>query len=57
MADIQKKVVKWVKRNPVSRRFNAKKEKETIDAWRMNLDMILQVFNVRSVAWMMTVAD
>jgi len=57
VADIQKKVVKWVKRNPVSRRFNAKKEKETIDAWRMNLDMILQVFNVRSVAWMMTVAD
>jgi len=50
VADIQKKVVKWAKRNPVSRHFNAKKDKETITAWRMDLDKILQVFNVRSAA-------
>ena len=57
VADIQKKLVKWVKRNPVSRRFHAKKDKETIAAWRMDLDKALQVFNVRSVTWVMTVAD
>ena len=57
MADIQKKLVKWVKRNPVSRRLHAKKTKEKIAAWRMDLEKILQVFNVRSVAWVMPVAD
>ena len=50
MADIQKKVIKWVKRNPVSRRFHAKKTKERISAWGMDLEKILQVFDVRSVA-------
>jgi len=50
VADIQKKIVKWAKRNPVSRRFNAKKDKETIVAWRLDLEKILQVFNVRSTA-------
>ena len=50
MADIQKNVAKWVKRNPVSRHFNAKKDKEAIVVWRMDLEKILQVFNVRSVA-------
>jgi len=57
VADIQKKIAKWVKRNPVSRRFHAKKTKETIAAWRLDLEKILQVFNVRSVAWVMTVAN
>ena len=50
MADIQKKVVKWVKQNPVSRRFHAKKDNETIAAWRLDLEKTLQVFNVRSAA-------
>ena len=49
MADIQKKLVKWVKRNPISRHFNAKKDKETIAAWRMDMEKILQVFNVRPI--------
>jgi len=57
MADIQKNVAKWAKRNPISRHFNAKKDKETIAAWRMDLEKVLQVFNVRSVAWVMTVAN
>jgi len=57
VADVQKKIAKWVKRNPVSRRFHAKKAKETIAAWRLDLEKILQVFNVRSVVWVMTVAN
>ena len=57
MADIQKKLVKWVKRNAVSRRFHAKKDEERIAAWRMDLDKSLQVFDVRSVTWVMTAAD
>jgi len=28
-----------------------------IAAWRLDLDKIIQVFNVRSVAWVMTVAN
>jgi hypothetical protein len=43
---IQKKLVKWGKRNAVSRRFHAKNNKETIAIWKLDLDKILQVFNV-----------
>jgi hypothetical protein len=50
VADIQKKLVKWGKRNVVFRRFHAKKDKETIAAWRLDLKKSLQVLNVRSVA-------
>jgi len=57
VADIQKKLAKSVKRNAVSRRFNAKKTKERIAAWRLDLEKILQVFNVRSVTWVMAIAD
>ena len=57
MADIQKKTAKCVKRNPASRYFNAKKDKKTIAAWRLDLDEILQVFKVCSIAWVMTVAN
>jgi len=57
VTDIQEKLAKWVKRNAVSRRFHAKKDKERIAAWRMDLDKILEVFNVRSIAWVMIVAD
>jgi len=57
VADIQKNVAKWAKRNPVSRHLNAKKDKETIAARRVDLDRILQVFNVRPVAWVMTVTN
>jgi len=44
------KLAKWVKRNAISRHFQAKKNKRTIAAWRLDLEDILQVFNVRPVA-------
>jgi len=51
VADIQKKLVKWIKRNVVSRSFQTKKNKETIATWRkFGLEGILQAFNVRPVA-------
>ena len=49
MANIQKELVKWGRRNAVSRHFHAKKDKEMVAAWRVDLDEIFQVFNVRSV--------
>jgi len=50
VTDIQRKLVKWSERNTVSRYFHAKKSKEMIAAWRLGLEDILRVFNVRSVA-------
>ena len=50
MVEIQKKLVKWGKRNVVSRHFHVKKDGETVSAWRLGLEKILQDFNVRSVA-------
>jgi hypothetical protein len=49
MAEIQMKVVKQSKRNPVSRVFHAKSDKDNIVAWKQDLLRILQVFNVRSI--------
>ena len=43
---IQERLIKWRKRNFISRRFNAKKDKETIATWKLDLDKILQVFKV-----------
>ena len=37
-------------RNPVPRVFHAKNDGAAIAAWRMNLDRILQIFNVRLMA-------
>ena len=51
------KLVKWGKRNPIFQHFHAKKDKETVAAWRLGLDEILQDFNVRPVAWVMAVAN
>ena len=48
VADIQRKLVKWGKRNVVSRRFHAMNDKETIATWRLDLDKVLQIFNVGS---------
>ena len=36
------------KRNFISRIFNAKKDKDTVAAWRSELDRIVHVFEVRS---------
>ena len=48
MADIQRRVIKQNGRNPVSRIFHSKNDKETITAWRLDLNRILHVFNVSS---------
>jgi hypothetical protein len=48
VAQIQRSAVEPDKRNPISRIFNAKKDKATIAAWRSDLDRILHVFEVRS---------
>ena len=47
--EIQTNIVKWNKRNTISRRFHAKDDKEAIAAWRSDLDRVLHVFNVRTV--------
>ena len=41
--------MKLSQRNPVSRLLHAKNDKETIANWRLDLNRILHVFNVRSV--------
>ena len=49
VAEIQRNIVKRGKRSPVSRLFHARDDKEAIAAWRLELSMILHVFNVRPV--------
>ena len=49
VAEIQGRVVKKATRNPVSRFFRSKNDKDAIAAWRQDLNRILQIFNVRSV--------
>ena len=48
MAEIQKNIGERGKRNRVSQMFHAKNDKETIAMWRLDLNRILHVFNVRS---------
>ena len=50
MAAIQRKVIKQSKRNVVSRHLHAKNDKDKIAAWRLDLNRMLHVFNVRSIA-------
>ena len=49
MAEIQRNIVNQGKRNVFSRHFHAKTDKETIAGWRLDLNRILHVFNVRSI--------
>ena len=49
VGEIQRKIGKQSKRNAVSRHLHAKSDKERIATWRLDLDKILHVFNVRSV--------
>ena len=42
-------MIKQSRRNPVSRLFRAKGDKDMIAAWRLDLNRILHVFNVRSI--------
>jgi len=50
VAEIEQKIIKQGRRNVNSRYLHAKDDREKIAAWRSDLDKILQVFNVRSVA-------
>ena len=49
VAEIQRKAMKQSERNAVSRLFHAKYNKEKIVAWKLDLNRILHVFNVRSM--------
>ena len=49
VAEIQRNIVKRGKRNGVTRMFHAKNDKETIATWRLDLNRILHIFNVRSI--------
>jgi hypothetical protein len=55
LAEIQRKITKKGKRNAVSRLLHAKNDKETIATWKSDLNKILLVFNVSSiaVAWLL----
>ena len=50
VAEIQRNIIKRGKRSAISRLFHAKEDKETIAAWRLDLNRILHVFNVRTIA-------
>ena len=49
VTNIQTKVLKRSGRNVASRLFHAKNDKESITAWKLDLNRILHVFNVCSV--------
>jgi len=42
-------MIKEGKRSVISQRLHAKNNKEKMAAWKLDLDRIIQVFNVRSV--------
>ena len=50
VAEIRRNIIKRGKRNGISRHFHAKNDKEAIATWRLDLNRILHVFNVRPVA-------
>jgi len=50
VGEIERNIIKQGKRNVISRHLRAEADKEKVAAWRLDLDKILQVFNVRSVA-------
>ena len=49
VAGIQEKIIEKGGRSLLSRLAHAKSDKETITAWKLDLNRILHVFNVRSV--------
>jgi len=49
VARIQEKIIEKGGRNLLSRLANATNDKETITTWKLDLNRILHVFNVRSV--------
>jgi len=48
--EIQSHIIKRGRRNAISRRYHAKDDEEAIATWKLDLDGILRVFNVCSVA-------
>ena len=50
VAQIQRSVTKQSKQNALSRLLHAKNNKEKVTAWKLDLDKLLQVFQVCSVA-------
>ena len=50
VAEIQRKVIKTSRRNPVSRLFHAKNDKQAIATWKLDLNRILHIFDVGSIA-------
>ena len=49
VAEVQKKVIKQSGQDPFSRQFYEKDDKDTIVAWKLDLNGILHIFNVCSV--------
>ena len=49
VAEIQGRVIKQSRRNPVSRLFHAKNDKESIASWTSDLNRVLHIFSVCSV--------
>ena len=47
--EIQENIVKRSRGNAIFRRYRAKDDKEAIAAWRLDLSLILHVFDVRSI--------
>ena len=48
MTNIQRNIIKRGKRNVFSRQFHARDNEKVIAAWRLDLDEIRRVFEVRS---------
>ena len=55
--EIEGNVIKLSKRSIVSRLFRSKDDKERIAAWRLDLNRVLHVFNVRSVTYSLKFPD
>jgi hypothetical protein len=51
LAEIQRKIIEKGKRNAISRLVHAKNDKETIAAWKSDLNRILLIFNVCSLVF------
>ena len=49
MVEIREKVVEKGGRNLLSKLVHVKNDKETIAAWKLDLNGVLQVFTVRSI--------
>ena len=47
--EIQRHIIGRGKRNPISRRYHARDDKEAITAWKLEFNRIFHVFNVRFV--------